>query len=111
MVRAFNRVLPDPVVIVGSDIPAVTPARIANAFKVLARSDVVLGPAADGGYWLIGIRGRRVPERLFRTVRWSTEWAFADTFRMLRDDRSVALTEILPDVDTGADYRNFRECT
>ncbi len=35
MVRAFNRVLPDPVVIVGSDIPAVTPARIANAFKVL----------------------------------------------------------------------------
>ena len=109
MVVAFNRILPGPVVIVGSDIPAVTPARIATAFKALAGSDVVFGPAEDGGYWLIGLRGRRVPARLFRNVRWSTEWVLADTLRNLRDDRPIALADTLSDVDTGADYREFRK--
>jgi len=44
------------VVVIGSDCPDVTPAEIEAAWAALERHDVALGPATDGGYWLIGLR-------------------------------------------------------
>lgn len=47
----------DPVVLIGSDSPQVGSSAIAEAFRELARKDLVLGPVHDGGYWLVGMSG------------------------------------------------------
>lgn len=102
MGRVFHTQPPGPVVIIGADIPGITRARIARAFAALGDHDAVLGPAEDGGYWLIGLkRIRPVPPGLFSGVRWSTEHAMADTRATLTGP--VALIDRLSDVDTAAD--------
>jgi rSAM/selenodomain-associated transferase 1 len=80
LARAFSSLLRRPddrTVIIGSDSPLLPPSRLAEAFAALDRADVVLGPCEDGGYYLIGLR-RWVPA-LLAGVRWSTDFAFADT--------------------------------
>lgn len=94
-----------PVMIVGSDIPPIRPDHIARAFRVLRRTDIVLGPALDGGYWLIGRRvRRRRPWRRFERVRWSTEHALADTAAALFPSR-IGYGPTLTDVDSADDLR------
>jgi len=104
MQRLFQLLPPGPVIIVGSDIPAIGPAHIARAFRLLGRADVVLGPARDGGYWLIGMK--RIPRVLapFASVRWSSRHALADTLVNLEGKR-VAVAAELNDVDTRQGYR------
>ena len=92
-----------PCCIIGADIPGITPAHIARAFQALRGSDAVFGPAPDGGYWLIGMRGvRPPPPGLFQGVRWSTDHALSDTLSTLPNHR-IALVDTLRDVDTAAD--------
>jgi rSAM/selenodomain-associated transferase 1 len=91
-----------PVVIIGTDVPAIGPEHIAAAFRRLASHDAVLGPAADGGYWLVGVRRRPRGLRPFGGVRWSSANALGDTLANL-GGRSVALMATLRDVDTAAD--------
>jgi len=107
MQAAFDGLPPGPVVVVGSDIPGIAPAHIARAFKLLGQADAVLGPAADGGYWLVGLKRR--PGRLtpFAGVPWSTNQALAATLANLRG-RAVALASTLNDVDAGTDYMRER---
>lgn len=93
-----------PVVIVGADIPDITPVLINDAFRALGDHDAVFGPAPDGGYWLIGLRRGPVPMSLFDGVRWSTEHTLADTVTSLGDLR-VAIIQMLQDVDTLDDLR------
>jgi len=90
-----------PVVVIGSDIPEIEPGDINEAFRRLAGHDAVLGPALDGGYWLVGLR--RTPRlRLpFRCIRWSSEHALADTEREL-DDATISRLRTLADVDDAA---------
>ena len=107
MSRALERPAPGPVVIVGSDIPAIGPVQVAEAFRRLGEADWVLGPAHDGGYWLIGARRRPVLRLPFDGVAWGEASALADTLANLRDQR-VALLETLVDVDTGADLARWR---
>lgn len=104
MGRVFRWLPPGPVCVIGADIPGVERRDIAAAFEALGRSDAVVGPATDGGYWLIGLaRGRRTaPAGLFSDVRWSTEHALADTARSFGDAR-IAHVRTLRDVDTAAD--------
>lgn len=102
MRRALSQLGPGPVVLVGSDIPDIQPRHIQAAFRALARADVVLGPAADGGYWLIGVKGRRAPPR-FGPIRWSSEHALADTIAGFPSGTGVALLETLRDVDEARD--------
>lgn len=91
-----------PVVIVGSDIPGIRCAHIRAAFAALGASDAVFGPAADGGYWLVGLkRIPRVP-RAFGNVRWSTKHALADTRANLAGLR-IAEVAPLHDVDEKGD--------
>ena len=90
-------------VLIGCDIPGVTAADIAAAFRALGRADAVFGPAEDGGYWLVGLGPRR-PKRPFAGVRWSSEHALADTLANCRRHR-VALLRRLRDVDSAADLR------
>src|SRR5438270_756285 len=72
MRRALAACPPGPVVLVGSDIPALAPAHIAEAFGLLGHCELVFGPTGDGGFWLVGARrSPRLPP-LFGPVRWST---------------------------------------
>jgi len=110
MERAVRRMPPGPVVIIGSDIPALRPTHVAAAFAALGTHHAVFGPAADGGYWLVGFRRRpRLPRPLFPRVRWSSSHALADTLAGLPRDMRVAFLATLEDVDDVAAYRRWRE--
>jgi glycosyltransferase A (GT-A) superfamily protein (DUF2064 family) len=104
MQRVFDRLPPGPVVLVGTDIPRIRRAHIARAFRLLGNTDVVFGPAGDGGYWLVGMNRR--PRRIapFANVRWSSAHALADTRANLAG-RKVACADTLDDVDDGASLR------
>ncbi|SOH92311.1 hypothetical protein SAMN06273572_101153 [Monaibacterium marinum] len=103
MARALRDMPAGPVMVIGADIPGITPPRIAEALAALKSHDAVFGPAPDGGYWLIGLkRTRAIPPTLFENVRWSTEHALADT-RATLPDHSIALVASLRDVDTVKD--------
>jgi rSAM/selenodomain-associated transferase 1 len=109
MQRLFARLPPGPTIIVGSDIPALRPAHVADAFRRLGRADAVFGPAPDGGYWLIGLK--RTPRMLmpFAGVRWSGPYALADTLANLKG-RRIAFAQTLGDVDTQEAYRAEAIC-
>jgi rSAM/selenodomain-associated transferase 1 len=93
-------------VLVGSDIPGLSRADLAAAFRALGRTDAVFGPAEDGGYWLVGYGPRR-PSRPFAGVRWSSEHALSDTLANFVG-RRVALIRTLRDVDDAADLAATR---
>lgn len=96
------RMAPAKSVLIGSDILGVTPARIAHAMRLLATHDAVLGPAEDGGFWLIGFRHpARMPPSLLDGIRWSTPDAMAQTVKRLPG--RVAYADTLRDVDTADD--------
>ncbi len=104
MGRMLRRVPHGPVVIVGSDIPAIEPKHLEQAFRMLGRKSWVFGPAADGGYWLVGAARRpclRMPLP-FEDVRWSSPETLRDTLSGLRG-AAFGLLEQLDDVDSGAD--------
>lgn len=89
-------------VIIGTDIPNLTDDLLERAFESLARCDLVLGPALDGGYYLIGLR-RAIPE-LFEDVAWGTGEVLGRTReRAERLGLSVALLDPLTDVDEPED--------
>lgn len=108
MDRVMKTMPPGPVVLIGCDIPNVSDTRIAAAFKALGNNDAVFGPAEDGGYWLVGLKRFPRVRSIFGNVRWSTEYALADTRANLKGAR-VALLDTLPDIDTGADYARWKE--
>lgn len=107
MTRVMHRLPPGPVVIIGSDVPDLRPAHIAQAFRALGRHHAVFGPAADGGYWLVGLRRRRRYRDFFAGVRWSSPFALADTLANL-GPLDAALLETLEDIDDGAALARWR---
>jgi rSAM/selenodomain-associated transferase 1 len=94
------------VVMIGSDCPGLTPALLRQAFRALDRRQVVLGPAQDGGYYLIGL-ARPCPG-LFETIPWSTEGVWEATLRRIQDHRfSWQALKRLRDVDHAADLKGL----
>jgi len=97
-----------PVVLVGSDLPTLPMSRIDDAIgRLLAGHDrVVLGPADDGGYYLMGLSRNPVTAAipdLFTTIRWSSEWTRDDTVAAAeRCGLRVELLDAWYDVDDGA---------
>ena len=108
MGRILRHMPPGPVCIVGADIPDITRAHIHQAFQSLGSHESTFGPAADGGFWLVGMkRSAPPPHRLFQGVRWSTQYALADTIATLPDHR-IAKVATLSDVDTAEDLPSLR---
>lgn len=93
-------------VLVGADIPALTPAIVARAFEALDRCDLVFGPAADGGYYLIGATAsgfRTSSDYLGSAISWGGPDVLARTLQMVRSaDLTCTLLETLADVDDPA---------
>ncbi|MCE9521853.1 MAG: TIGR04282 family arsenosugar biosynthesis glycosyltransferase [Alphaproteobacteria bacterium] len=106
MVRALRSAGTRPTVVVGSDIPELGARQIAAAFHALRQEPFVLGPANDGGYWLIGARdGTALAPGVLDGVRWSSAYTLADSASRLRNVH--ILDSRLDDVDDGAGYRAF----
>ena len=102
MQRALRRFGSGPRIIVGADIPGIGRREIADAFRALRGRDAVFGPAPDGGYWLVGMRGT-VPGGFMEDVRWSSPHTLADTEASLPRKARIAHVAMLRDVDTLAD--------
>jgi rSAM/selenodomain-associated transferase 1 len=93
----------------GSDHPALPLARVEEAFaRVEAGAPVVLGPAEDGGYYLIALRAEAVQRRLFADIAWSTSQVLSQTLERCRELGMVPeLLTLDADVDTPEDLRRL----
>jgi rSAM/selenodomain-associated transferase 2/rSAM/selenodomain-associated transferase 1 len=97
-------------VIIGSDCPDLSPEVISTAFARLTETPVVLGPAQDGGYYLIGM-SRPVPE-LFRGIPWGTDRVLADSLAVLeRRGWKAAMLNPLTDIDRPEDLAVWHRIT
>ena len=108
MLRALQFLLsvtPDGAILVGSDIPLLTADHVLEAADTLrASGGVVLGPADDGGYYLIGMT--RAHAGLFESVAWGTESVLTDTLRAAaRIGVEARLIRSAYDVDTIEDLQ------
>jgi hypothetical protein len=103
LARGYERVA-----IMNSDGPTLPLSSLVSAFEQLRNgADVVLGPAEDGGYYLIGLR--RPAPRLLREVRMSTSTVLADTLRLAADEKlAVSLLPAWYDVDDAASLERLQ---
>lgn len=95
------------VAVIGTDCPEISSMLIAAAFAALRRAPFALGPAHDGGFWLLAARSGDRAARAFAPVRWSTQHAAEDVLAKL-GAVNVAILPRLRDVDTGADLEQIR---
>lgn len=105
MAHALENVLRqhDNAILVGCDIPGLSAAILELAFEKLSTHDFVVGPAEDGGYYLIGMK--TFESSVFQGITWSTSSVFEKTVdRMKAIGKSCYLLPTLPDVDTEEDW-------
>lgn len=97
----------DAVVLLGTDSPTLPVAHVQQAFDALEKADVVLGPATDGGYYLVGA-AKRVPP-IFDGIAWSGPRVLAQTIdRLAAAGLTLALLPPWYDVDTLDDWQMLR---
>ena len=95
------------VVIIGSDCPELTTAIIEDAFEMVKQNDLVIGPANDGGYYLLGMK--KLYPQLFKNVQWSTEKVLAKTLAASTSaGLSCSLLPQLTDIDIEADLNSVQ---
>jgi rSAM/selenodomain-associated transferase 1 len=111
MEGAFARVFTGEIeeaLLIGSDIPGLTTEVIDEAFTALLTNDAVIGPADDGGYYLIGFRKRSFEPAVFHDMVWSTGTVFRETMDKLHDaSLKVHVLPELTDVDTVEDLKTL----
>lgn len=91
------------VVLIGSDINDLKNLHLKKAFDQLNESDIVLGPAKDGGYYLIGMK--KIHPEIFKNKDWGTDSILKDTLKNL-EKVNVHLLEELNDIDLLIDVKN-----
>jgi hypothetical protein len=109
MENAFEHVFSggaEDVLLIGSDIPGLTAAVMDEAFTALLKNDAVIGPAGDGGYYLIGFKKGSFEPNIFHDMIWSTKTIFRETMdRLHKASLKVQVLQELTDVDTVEDLR------
>jgi hypothetical protein len=101
--KGFGRVI-----LMGSDSPDIPEDSITQAFSMLKTKDVVLGPAVDGGYYLIGLHDTTFIASLFEELPWGTQVVLEETLKRTQQaSRTVGLLSTWSDVDTISDLKNL----
>jgi hypothetical protein len=96
-----------PIIIIGSDLPGISAQLLRDAFAAMSTHDAVLGPSADGGYYLLGLNAPL--DALFAEKQWSGPTVFAHTASdLVLHGRSYHLLPVLRDVDTADDLGQVR---
>jgi rSAM/selenodomain-associated transferase 1 len=93
------------VILIGSDLPDLPRRIIEEAFAALeSQNDAVIGPAADGGYYLIGLKKHTFTPDIFPRLSWGTSSVLAETTNILQaSGRRLRLMDEWHDIDTGDD--------
>lgn len=98
----------DKILLVGSDIPELTTFITDNAFTALKTHHAVIGPAVDGGYYLIGFSQSHIVREAFTDIAWSSRDVYARTLKRLRKNgKTVHTLEPLRDIDTLEDLQGL----
>lgn len=98
----------DKCIISGSDIIGLSAKIIEPAFIELESADCVIGPAEDGGYYMLGFKSSSFEISLFKNMEWSTDKVYNESIsRLLKSGRTYAATLILPDIDTEDDLKKI----
>jgi rSAM/selenodomain-associated transferase 1 len=109
MKNAFQKVFSmgfQKAVVIGTDCPELTTDLLVQAFSLLDQSDLVIGPAADGGYFLLGMKSEH--SFLFHGIEWSTSQVFSRTLELADQHQlSSSLLPMLHDIDDEADWNRF----
>jgi rSAM/selenodomain-associated transferase 1 len=109
MQHAFDRVFETgytSVCIIGSDCMEITEGLLRSAFDALLQNDVVIGPSADGGYYLLGMK-KTIPE-LFVNKPWSTAKVLERTMEdIINQQLRFRLLDTLRDIDTEEDWNQY----
>lgn len=108
MKNAFQKTLltSKKAVIIGSDCAELTKEILENAFDALEKNDFVIGPAEDGGYYLIGMN--YFEPSVFENINWSTEEVLPKTLEKIAHlERKVALLPTLSDTDNEEDWKKI----
>ncbi len=101
--EAFNNNY-NKVTIIGSDLFDLNPNHINEAFEELNNNDIVIGPAHDGGYYLLAMKS--LYSEVFKNKDWGTSSVFKDTIQDLKN-KNIHLLETLNDVDVYDDLKNI----
>ncbi len=111
MSKAFEEVLQgknEKVLLIGTDCPEISQEILMMAFSALEKNDVVLGPAFDGGYYLIGMKKKH--PMLFDQIKWSTNVVLQKTIEKITHEKlSYYLLPTLRDLDNLEDLRYFQD--
>ena len=95
-------------IVVGSDIPDVNIQNLNYAFKLLKKSDMVIGPSFDNGFWLIGFSKRKAINYPFKNIRWGTKHVLSDLERNTKKyNLKISFCEKLRDIDIIDDYCDY----
>lgn len=108
MANAFSEAFEtnEKVIIIGSDCASLTKEIVNAAFKALDVNDFVIGPAKDGGYYLLGMKA--FAPSVFENMEWSTEYVFKQTIaRMDALNKTYALMPTLSDIDYWEDWLKY----
>lgn len=90
------------ILIIGSDCPSLTTEIIEHAFESLSKNDIVIGPARDGGYYLLGMK--KLWPDIFLNKKWSTALVFEDTLKSIENLKlNYKMLPVLRDVDEAVD--------
>lgn len=96
------------VILIGSDSPDLPQSFLEESLGVLNTHDAVIGPAMDGGYYLIGFRNETFLPEAFEGIDWDTESVFRKTLSLLKDyKRRVYVLPVWNDIDTIEDLRQL----
>jgi glycosyltransferase A (GT-A) superfamily protein (DUF2064 family) len=99
----------DKIVVIGADDPTLSRDLIDRTFALLDSCEYVLGPAADGGYYLIGCRALSFDPVIFQDIDWGTSTVLAATLeRIAFIGRTVALLPERYDIDVVEDLKRYR---
>ena len=95
------------VILTGSDIPLLDAASMARFFKHLLTADMIIGPAMDGGYYMIGFQRKIYIPPVFENIIWSSAGVFEQTIANAAD-LNVQVEKIWFDIDTGKDLEIYK---
>ncbi|MBT5953598.1 glycosyltransferase [bacterium] len=96
------------VIVIGTDSPQISGTLIKKASDSLETNDTVIGPAFDGGYYLIGINKNAFFDNIFKDINWSTESVFNETkTKILSQNKTIHILPKLSDIDTLKDLKNL----
>jgi rSAM/selenodomain-associated transferase 1 len=107
--RAISKTSAGPVFVIGTDTPQLSAALLGKATQLIRRNDVVIGPADDGGFWLLGMSHRFKAHHLrLNPIRWSSSHTLSDLKALFPNGTRISYLPTLIDLDDESALRKLK---